>query len=104
MTKNISAETLKKTIAYFYMLSFCPTSHIEEFNKASGGLRKQLAKEANMTQKKFFPEVIPQVSWRIAAFSQNSREPEKKVVDALSKTAKDAAKNAKSLASVLMLI
>jgi hypothetical protein len=99
MTTNISAETLKKAISYFYMLSFCPPNHIKDFNSASGGLRKQLAKEAGLAQSKFFPEVIPQVCWRIVAFSQNSREPDKKLVDQLAKTAKDASKSQKALAA-----
>jgi hypothetical protein len=97
MTTNISAETLKKTITYFYMLSYCPPTHLKEFNTASEELRKRLAKEAGLAQTKFFAEATPQVCWRIVAFSQNSREPDKKLVDQLAKVAKDASKNQKSL-------
>ncbi len=99
MTTNISADTLKKTISYYYMLSFCPSTHLKEFTQASGDHRKSLVKEAGLTQTKFFDEVIPQVCWRIVAFSQNSREPDKKLVDQLTKTAKDAEKDQKSLAA-----
>jgi hypothetical protein len=99
MTQSFPAETLKKTIGYFYMLSFCPPSNLDDFKKASSKLRKQLAKEVGMTQTKFFPEVIPLVCWRIVAFSQNSREPDSETVDALVKTAKNAANSHKALSA-----
>jgi len=99
MAMNFRADTVKKTISYFYMLSFCPPANLEDFNKASGELRKQLAKDAGMPQKEFFSEMIPQVCWRIVAFSQSSREPDQTLVDQLSKLAESAAQNSESLSA-----
>jgi hypothetical protein len=97
MATNFRADTVKKTISYYYLLSYCPPTNLGDFNKASGGFRKQLAKDAGMPQSKFFPEVIPHVCWRIVAFSQSSREPDKELVDQLTKVAQDATKNQESL-------
>jgi hypothetical protein len=97
MAMNFHAGTVKKAISYFYLLSFCPPANLEDFTKASEGLRKQLAEEAGLSQNEFFSEMIPQVCWRIVAFSQSSREPDKELVDLLSKLAESAAQNPESL-------
>jgi hypothetical protein len=94
----IPAETMKKTIAYFYMVSYCPADRIMEFNKTTAGLRKQLAKEGGMAQKNFFPEVIPEVCWRIVAFAQASREPDEEIIKGLIGTIGNATKDEKCLA------
>jgi hypothetical protein len=97
MKLQFHPETVKKTIAYFYLVSYFPSNHLKEFNTATAELRKQLATEGGMAQKKFFPEIIPEVAWRIVAFSQASREPDEDLVSALAEAALNATKNTKGL-------
>jgi len=91
--KTPPVETLKKTIAYFYLLSFCPPMQIANFVRSTAAMRKRLAKSAGMGEAAYFKMVIPEVCRRIVAFHQNTREPSQLWIDALVNTAREAHKN-----------
>ena len=96
MTKAIPTESLKKTIAYFYLLSYCPPVKFADFNRSTAPLRKALAANTGMEEEAYFTRVLPEVCHRIVAFNQATREPDPKMVEALEVAAKDAEKNAKA--------
>jgi hypothetical protein len=91
-------ELLRKAITYYYLLSFCPPERIGDFQSAAGAIRKSLAASAGMQEADFFSAVIPEVSRRIVAFHQDTREPDKAMVAALVKAAQAAEKDAANLA------
>jgi hypothetical protein len=93
-----AAEIIRQTITYYYLLSFCPPERIGGFQSAAEGIRKSLAASAGMKEADFFSTVIPEVSRRIVAFHQDTREPDKAMVAALAKAARTAEKDAASLA------
>jgi hypothetical protein len=93
MTASIPANCIKKTITYFYSLSFCPASHFEDFIAESTDFRKGLAKEAVMPEKAFFPVAISEICRRIVSFNSDSRVPDQDIVIALEKAATKALKN-----------
>ena len=99
MTKEIPVETLKQTIAYYYLLSYCPPENIADFKKSVAALRKGLAKQAGMKVGDYFKQVIPQVCRRIVSFNEATREPSPEFVDSLTKTARQAEKNPEKAAA-----
>jgi hypothetical protein len=97
MAAKIPAETWNNTLAYFYMLSFCPPDQLKNFKQVSSTLRKSIADQAGMPQIRFFPEAVPLICWRIVAFNQASREPDQDLVKGLTESAVNAARNQKAL-------
>lgn len=97
MPATIPASVMKKTITYFYTLSFCPPIHFKEFSANSAEFRTELAKEAGMIEKVFLPVAIPEVCKRIVSFNSDSRNPDQKLVTALEKATKNALKNQEGL-------
>lgn len=97
--KLSSAEVLRRVIAYYYLLSYCAPKQIGDFLSAAGSLRKSLVDSSGMEEGAFFSVVAPEVCRRIVAFHQDTREPDKAVVEALIKTIQNAEKNPESLAA-----
>ena len=83
MSKSIPAGTMKRTIAYYYQLSYCPPTMIAEFKMSTEAYRKDLAKEAGMNQQEFFEQAVPEVCQRIVSFHEDTREPSAEFVEPL---------------------
>ena len=83
MSKSIPAGTMKRTIAYYYLLSYCPPAMIAEFKVSTEALRKDLAKEAGMNQRTFFKHATPDVCRHIVSFHEGTREPSAEFVEPL---------------------
>ena len=93
MSSKLSAETIKKAISYFYLLSYSPPHQINVLKESLGTLRKDLADSAGMSEKKFFKAAIPEVCRRIVAFHEDTREPNPQWVKALGDLAYKADKS-----------
>lgn len=96
MTKAISTGSLKKTIAYFYLLSYCPPEKLADFKRSTASMRRALAETAGMKEAAYFTQAIPEVCRRIVAFHQATREPDPKMVETLEAAAKDADRNVRA--------
>ncbi len=83
MSTRFPAETIKKKITYFYLLSYSPPAKIEETKKSLAFFRKGVDEA----------EAIPEVCRRIVAYHEDSREPSQDWVDALSEAAFSADKS-----------
>jgi hypothetical protein len=94
--KAPDVEAVKKTIAYFYLLSYCPPELCADFTEATAPLRKGLAESAGMSEAAYFKAVLPEVCRRIVSYHEGTREPSKEWVDALIKSAAKADKNAEN--------
>jgi hypothetical protein len=92
-----SVEALKKTIAYYYLLSYCPPEQVVEFAKTTGPLRKTLAKSAGMSETAYFKAILPEVCRRIVSYHEATRDPSPQWVDALVNSAAGAEKNPENL-------
>ncbi|MBT3190458.1 MAG: hypothetical protein HN855_04405 [Anaerolineae bacterium] len=90
MSIKFPAETIKKTIAYFYLLSYSPPAKIGEMKKSLAPLLKELIESAETSEFSFYEEVIPEVCRRIVAFNEDSREPSEKWIERLAETASKA--------------
>ena len=90
MSKPISAEAVKKMISYYYLVSFCPPEYVSDLKKTSKKLRSRLAKDADLKMKEFTDGVIPEVAFRMVAYQQATREPDKEFVEKLAKAMKTA--------------
>jgi hypothetical protein len=99
MKTTMSAESIKKTIAYFHLLSFCPPDKLADFKRNTAPMLKNLAGKAGMKEKAYLAQTLPEVCQRIVAFHQATREPDPKLVEPLVEAARTADKNAKSLAA-----
>jgi hypothetical protein len=91
--QSIPVDSLKKTISYFYLLSFCPPERMEEFKSNTKSSRELLAASAGLDEKEYFELVIPEVCRRIAAFHLDTREPDSEQVQLLSESALTAYHN-----------
>jgi hypothetical protein len=91
--KTLPIDTLKKTIAYFYLLSYCPPVQIANFKQMTKPLRKALAGSAGMSEEAYFKKTIPEVCRRIVAFHEGTREPSPARIETLIHTALDADKS-----------
>ncbi len=91
MNQKMSAESIKKAIAYFYLISFSPSERVLEFQELLSPYREEIAKQTGMTEKAFFTNAIPEACTRIVAYHQGTREPDIRIVDALCKAAKQTA-------------
>lgn len=94
--RAVSVEALKKTISYYYLLSFCPPARIVEWKQHAASNRKALADSAGLSEEAYFKMITPEVCRRIVSFHQASREPNQDMVDGLSETAGKAAENAQT--------
>jgi hypothetical protein len=97
MKTTISAGSMKKTIAYFHLLSFCPPDKLADFKRNTASMLKDLAGKAGMKEKAYLAKALSEVCQRIVAFHQATREPDPKLVETLVEAARTADKNAKSL-------
>lgn len=99
MKTTLSAESIKKTIAYFHLLSFCPADKLADFKRTTAPMLKDLAGKAGLEEKAYLAQALPEVCQRIVAFHQATREPDPELVKALVEAARTADKNPKSLAA-----
>jgi len=76
-------DVMMKTISYYYLVNYCPPSHVGDLVVAAQGLRGSLAEATGMEVPAYFEAALPEVCWRIVAFHQASREPDPEVVQAL---------------------
>lgn len=90
MKRIIPTESLQMTIAYLYLLSFCPPEYIWHFKQAGEPLRLGLANQAGLSEEAFFAKVRPEACRRIVAFHQGVKEPDIELVTALNWAARDA--------------
>ena len=90
MSKPINGETVKKMICYYYLVSFCPPENVSDLKKASKKLRSEAAKTAGLKMKEFTDTVVPEVAFRMVAYQQATREPDKEYVTKLTKAMKVA--------------
>jgi len=97
MSSPLPAESIKNTIAWLHLLSYCPPAKVVDFNKIADPLIKALADVAGLKPGEYLDLAIPQACLLMVAYHQASREPEKEIVDELVKTALPASKDAKSL-------
>lgn len=87
-------ESLKKTIAYFYLLSFCAPERITDWARDTAPMRKALAESAGLSETAYFQMVTPEVCRRMVSFHQASREPSQEWVETLVEAAQGAASSA----------
>lgn len=99
MTNQINAAAVKRMISYYYLVSFCPPEYVGDLKKTSKNLRSELAKDAGLKMKDFIAAAAPEVAGRIVAYQQATREPEQKVVKALTARTKAADSNPKKAAA-----
>jgi hypothetical protein len=91
--KAISAEAIRKSISFFYLLSFWPPALLDQFIRVTQAMRDGLASESGMDSGAFFRHVVPEVSRRVVAFHQGTREPDPIYVDGLMAATLNADKN-----------
>ncbi len=99
MTTQPSPSTIKTMISYYYLVAFCPPSHIKQLKKASQKTRRALAKADGLKVKEMTDLVIPEVAHRMAAFQQATREPDQETIDQLIKVLKSADTNPEKAAA-----
>jgi hypothetical protein len=97
--KNPSAETLKKTIAFFYLLSYCPPGMLGHFIRVTTPMRRSLEAESGKPSGVYFTQIIPEVCRRIAAFHLATREPDQNTVQALLEMAQKSDENPESVSA-----
>jgi hypothetical protein len=90
---RIPADVLKRTIAYFYLVAYCPPEALNDLARAGAPLRRRLALEAGMGESEFFKLALPEVCDRIAAYHEHSRAGDPQRVAALLKTATAAGRS-----------
>jgi hypothetical protein len=97
--RKIPAEVMKKTIAYFYLLTFCPPEKLGAFIRTTAPLRGRIAAGAGMEPGPYFTQAVPEVCRRIVAFHQATREPDAATVASLAAALGKADQNPESLAA-----
>lgn len=83
MKSTIPADIMMRTISYYYLINYCPPSQVVALKAASQPLRGALAEGAGQADDDYFQAAAPEVAWRMVAFHQATREPEKEVVEAM---------------------
>jgi hypothetical protein len=83
MKSPIPAEMMMKTISYYYLVNYCPPSHVSKLKKAAKTLRDELAGASGLKPAAYFKAALPEVCWRIVAFHQATREPDPAAVENL---------------------
>jgi hypothetical protein len=82
-TRALPVESLKKAIAYYYLLTFCPPERILDGQPSLAPMRKAISDSAQMSEQEFINIVVPEVCRRIVAFHENSREPSQELISRL---------------------
>lgn len=93
MEMEYPAESLKKTICYYYLLAFCPAEDVEALKKAAQPLREAVTKEAGLGILEYFTKAPDEISHHIMAFHQGTRQPDEDWVKALAGKMKAADSN-----------
>ena len=83
MTQDIHPNAVKGMISYYYLVAFCPPAHISALKKSSQKNRTALAELAGLKMADFVETVAPEVAYRMCAFQQATREPDKETVEKL---------------------
>jgi hypothetical protein len=99
MTEKISAENVKTAITYFYLMSFCPPEHMQDFHEIGAPLRQGLAEKAGLSEEEFLAQVTPEACHRMLAFHQDTREPDKETEARLTALAMEAHKGPEEAAA-----
>ena len=97
MTTKIPAESMKKTIAYLYLLSFYTPEGVTDVKRNTSSLLKRMAAVTGMKENEYLEKSLPEACHRIVSFHQASREPDSEMVKALLETAHKAAKDVETL-------
>lgn len=85
MTQDIHPSAIKGMIGYYYLAAFCPPNHISSLKKASQKSRSAYAKLTGLKMADFVKAAAPEIAYRVCAFQQATREPEKEIVEKLTK-------------------
>ena len=80
------ADVLKRTIAYIYLVTYCPPKKLNDLAQAGAPLRRRLAHQAGMAESEFFKTALPEVCSHIAAYHEHSRAGDPERVAGLLKT------------------
>jgi hypothetical protein len=96
---TIPAGIMKQTIAYFYLLSFCPPEKLGAFIRNTAPLRGRIAAVLGMEPAAYFTQAVSEVCRRIVAFHQATREPDADAVASLAAALGKADQNPESLAA-----
>jgi len=70
MTHQISADSIEATIAYLYLLAYCPPEAVPEFYLSTSHLRSALAEQAGLTESAYLEAVFPIACQKIVSFYQ----------------------------------
>jgi hypothetical protein len=97
MAEVLPADGLRRTIGYYYLVRYCPPEYVRDLKKLAGPLRKRLAKQAGMKVGDYFKAAVPRVCQHVVSFHQNTREPDREVVDSLAERALSADRGAKKV-------
>ncbi len=95
----IPAGIMKGTIAYFYLLSFCPPEKLGAFIRTTASLRGRLAAGAGLESGAYFTLAAPEACRRIVAFHQATREPDADAVASLVSALAEADRSPEGLAA-----
>ena len=68
MKNPIPVESMKKTIAYLYLLTFCPPKRIAKFKKSTAAMLKNLAATAGMKEAAYLRKALPEACGRIVSW------------------------------------
>ncbi len=107
MYTKIPAQSLKKTICYYYLLAYCPPAEVSELKKIAQPLREDMTKLAGMEMTDYFKKAAPEVSHHIIAFHQNTRDPDGEWVEELTgriSVADENPENAQAFQEMLGLV
>lgn len=99
MAGELPAESIRRTIGYYYLVAYCPAGQIGALREAAEPLRRELAGQAGLGMGDYFPLVIPEVCQRIVAFHQGTRGPDGALVQALVEVTKEADSSAEGAAA-----
>jgi hypothetical protein len=83
MSKPISAEAVKTMLNYYYLVAYCPPQNVKQLAVMSKEMRSALAKQAGLKMKAFTAASAAEAAFRVVAYHQATREPEKETVEAL---------------------
>lgn len=104
MTTTLPAASMKKTISYLYLLSFCLPERLNEVRRSLSSIVEQMAAAAGMKVNKYLEKALPEACKRIVSYHQASREPAPDMVKALLETAYNADKDVDSLTAYVTLM
>lgn len=96
---TLPPESVMKAVSYYYLVNYCPPTHVSDLKKAARSFRIATAKMAGLRVPAFFKAALPDVCRRIVAYHQASRDPDQNTVDALLKVAKKADTSPKGAAA-----